>query len=412
MLDDLADQLARRRKITQQDDERGALLAELRDSRDVRREVNLLWMPLTASGLIGDLLTKPAKLAEAGGGVLGPKQQQLLLREPGSPWTISDVPLLDEAAELIGADIEALAADRASSARVASERAEALEFARKVLRESGEASSMMTAEMLVDRFAEVGPLRTVAERAAEDRSWTFGHAVVDEAQELSPMQWRLLTRRVPNLSMTVVGDVAQTGSSAGTLSWATVLDPLAGGRWRLAELSVNYRTPRLVMDVATSLLHAHNVDLDEARTAREGDHPPIFVRVDRSAGAVAAAVAAIVGQDDAALGGGRVGVVGTRAQAPDLAKVLPDALPAGGDGRLVERVEVFGVDDVKGLEFDVVVVVDPEGIVHESPRGVNDLYVALTRPTQRLTVVHHGRLPRGLPSPDEGSVAPTQGSLF
>jgi DNA helicase IV len=370
VLDDLADQLAERRRLLGQDDEREALLAELRDSRDVRREVNLLWMPLTATGLIGDLLTKPGKLAEAAGGVLGPAQQRLLLREPGAPWTISDVPLLDEAAELIGPDVEALTADRAAALRASAERVEALEFARKVLRESGEAAAMMTPEMLVDRFAESGPVRSVAERARDDRRWTFGHAVVDEAQELSPMQWRLIARRVPNRSMTVVGDVAQTGSAAGTTSWATVLGPLAGERWRVEELTVNYRTPRVVMDLATALLDAHGIVVAPSRTAREGDFPPIAVRV----------------------GGGRFGVVTARALAADLTKALGDAVV----GELDERVEVFAVDDVKGLEFDGVVVVDPAGIVAESPRGVNDLYVALTRPTQRLTVVHHGRLPRGL----------------
>jgi superfamily I DNA/RNA helicase len=109
---------------------------------------------------------------------------------------------------------------------------------------------------------------------------------------------------------------------------------------------------------------------------------------------VAAAVARTVTADDAALGGGRFGVVTSRARASDLAKALADEIP----DELAERVEAFAVDDVKGLEFDAVVVVDPVGIVTESARGVNDLYVALTRPTQRLTVIHHGRLPRGLES--------------
>lgn len=394
VLDDLADQLAERRRMQAQDDEREALLAELRDSREVRREVNLCWMPLTARGLVSDLLTKPARLAEAGGGVLGPAQQRLLVRDPGAPWTISDVPLLDEAAELIGPDVERMSADRAAAARAALERSEALEFARRVLRESGEAAAMMTPEMLVDRFAESGASRSVAERARDDRTWTFGHAVVDEAQELSPMQWRVLARRVPNRSMTVVGDVAQTGSAAGTTSWPEVLEPIAGSRWRVEELSVNYRTPSRVMDLATSLLTAHGIAVIPASTAREGDHEPAGVRVPRAE--LAAAVARAVTADDAALGGGRMGVVTTRAAAGEVAKAVADLLPPGTDGALADRVEVFAVDDVKGLEFDAVVVADPVGIVGESGRGVNDLYVALTRPTQRLTVVHHGRLPAGM----------------
>jgi DNA helicase IV len=408
VLDDLADQLAERRSMQGQDDERGALLAELRDSRDVRRELNLLWMPLTATGLVNDLLTKPAKLAEAAGGVLSPAQQRLLLREPGSPWTVGDVPLLDEAAELIGPDVEALATERAAAARVAAERAEALEFARKVLRESGDAAAMMTAEMLVERFAEAGPVRSVVERALQDRTWTFAHAVVDEAQELSPMQWRLIARRVPNRSMTVVGDIAQTGSAAGTTSWPAVLDPLAPGRWRLEELTVNYRTPRRVMDLADALLRAHGIAPAPARTARDGEFEPAAVEVPPGdAGAVAKAVAAELLSHDRALDGGRFGVVTTRAGAGELGQVLAGMLDAGVlDESLDARVDVLAVADVKGLEFDAVVVVDPAGIVEESPRGVNDLYVALTRPTQRLSVVHHGRLPRGLEFPHLAGTGP------
>lgn len=403
VLDDLADQLAVSRKMHQQDDERGALLEELRDSRDVRREINLLWMPLTAQGLVNDLLTKPHKLAEAAGGLLSPAQQRLLLREPGSPWTISDVPLLDEAAELIGADAEASAADRAAALVASRERAEALEFARKVLRESGEAAAMMTPEMLVDRFADSGPSRSVAERAREDRTWTFGHAVVDEAQELSPMQWRLIARRVPTKSMTVVGDVAQTGSAAGTSSWAGVLDPLAGDRWRVEELTVNYRTPATVMDVATDVLAGAGISVAPARSAREGDWAPVAVHVaSRDAADVAAALVDAVAADDDALDGGRFAVVTPRAVHPEITKAVTDALRRNDSGSrgprepLAERVDVLTADDVKGLEFDAVAVLDPWAIVKESPRGINDLYVALTRPTQRLTVVHHGRLPKGL----------------
>ena len=88
---------------------------------------------------------------------------------------------------------------------------------------------------------------TAAQRAAADRRWAFGHVIVDEAQELSPMAWRLLMRRSPSRSMTVVGDVAQTGDLAGASSWDGVFAPYVADRWRLAELTVNYRTPAEIM---------------------------------------------------------------------------------------------------------------------------------------------------------------------
>jgi DNA helicase IV len=398
VLDDLAAQLAAARGLEADGEDRADLLAELRSELAVRREVNLLWMPLTAQGLVADLLARADRLAAAADGILSRREQDLLLRPKGSPWTTADVPLLDEAAELIGTDVAALAAEQARGAEAARERSESLEFARKVLEQSPDAYTMMTPtpEMLADRFeggAAAG--HTLAERAREDRTWTFGHAVVDEAQELSPMQWRLVARRVPGRSMTVVGDVAQTGSAAGTTAWADVLDTVAEGRWRLEELTVNYRTPAEVMELATALLEAHGIAVKPARSAREATWPPSAVLVPGgSPQAAASAAVAAVRADDAALDGGRYAVVIPRDGYERLAADVAAAL--AGEPVLAGRVDVLTVDEVKGLEFDGVTVVDPQAVVDASPRGVNDLYVALTRPTQRLTVLHPGALPPGL----------------
>jgi DNA helicase IV len=394
VLDDLATQLAQARGLDAGED-RADLLAELRAELAVRREVNLLWMPLTAQRLVEDLFARPERLAAAAGGILSAAEQRLLRREKGAPWTVSDVPLLDEAAELIGADVTALAAAQARGAEAARARAEALEFAGKVLEQSPDAYANMTptAEMLADRFEAGTTTAPLAERAREDRSWTFGHAVVDEAQELSPMQWRLLARRVPVRSMTVVGDVAQTGSAAGATAWGDVLDTVVEGRWRLEELTVNYRTPAAVMDLATALLEAHGVAVKPARSAREGTWAPVAVRLPATdADSVTRAAVAAVTADEEAVGGGRFAVVVPRSGYPYLAAAVAAVLP----GDLAGRVDVLGVDEVKGLEFDAVTVVDPQAVLAGSARGVNDLYVALTRPTQRLTVLHLGTLPPGL----------------
>jgi len=395
LLDDLSVQLASARN---QDavEEKPELYAELRDHAGVRRELNLLWLPQTATGLLAKLFARPDRLAAAADGVLSPTEQARLRREPGAPWTVADVALLDEVAELIGPDVTVSAAARAAAVRLAAERTESLRFARIVLDTAGDASEMMTPEMLADRFADGGPARSVAERARDDRGWTFGHAVVDEAQELSAMQWRLLMRRVPSRSLTVVGDVAQTGSAAGTSSWAQVLDVHARDRWRLEELTVNYRTPAVVMEPAVSVLAAAGMPVKAPQSAREGDWPPSAVRVPAGDdAALAGAVLAALGADDAALGGGRFAVVTPRAGHGALGALVRERL-AGGP--LDGRVEVLTVDDVKGLEFDGVVLVDPAAVVAGSRRGVNDLYVAMTRPTQRLTVLHHGDLPPGLES--------------
>jgi hypothetical protein len=256
-----------------------------------------------------------------------------------------------------------------------------------------------TAEMIADRFEAGGTVRPISERARDDRTWTFGHAVIDEAQELSPMQWRLLARRVPVRSMTIVGDVAQTGSAAGVTAWGDVLDTIAEGRWRLEELTVNYRTPAEVMDLATALLEAHGIAVKPARSAREATWSPVAVRLPApDADSVTRAVVEAVTADELALRGGRIAVVTPRSGYGYLAGAVRSALTGATtpDDDLSGRVDVLSVDEVKGLEFDAVTVVDPQAVLAESARGVNDLYVALTRPTQRLAVLHHGTLPPGL----------------
>jgi DNA helicase IV len=399
VLDDLAAQLARARHLEFDEDTRQELLAELRDHVDVRREINLRWMPLAAQDFLDRLLSRPDRLRAAARGVLGPAEIRLLLRDPGSPWTPADVPLLDEVAELIGTDITADASAARERQDAAAERARALEYARGVLEMSGEAAAMMTAEMLADRFSAGPSAMTVAERAREDRSWTFGHVVVDEAQEASAMLWRALARRVPSRSMTVVGDLAQTGSAAGASSWAEVLDPLAPGRWRVAELTVNYRTPAKIMEPAARMLTAAGITVRTPQAAREGDWEPLAVLVPADgadeATAVAEAVVRAIVADDSALGGGQFAAILPRAAHPETAERIRKMLgEAAAD--LGERVSVLTVDEAKGLEYDAVTVVDPAAILAESPRGASDLYVALTRPTQRLTVLHHGDLPPGL----------------
>ena len=115
------------------------------------------------------------------------------------------------------------------------------------------AYDLIDASQLAER-QNVGTRLTTAERAAGDRTWTYGHVIVDEAQELSAMAWRMVMRRIPNRWVTVVGDVAQTSDPAGASSWQRMLEPYVAQRWKLAQLSVNYRTPSEIMAVAAAVL--------------------------------------------------------------------------------------------------------------------------------------------------------------
>lgn len=387
-------------------EDRAEIVEDLRTTREVRVALNLAWMPLTPQRLVEDLLTKAHRLAAAAPD-LGEAERARLLREPGSPWTPADVPLLDEAAELLGEDDQA---ERAQAAADARRRQEELDYARQVLRSSGSGGGMVSAEVLADRFAHSGPRLTTAERAAADRTWTYGHVVVDEAQELSAMAWRMVLRRVPTRSLTIVGDVAQTAAAGGAHQWAAMLDPVLRGSWRLTELTVNYRTPGTVAHAAARVAAAAGLPVTELTSARD---VPDALRVHRTdeAGLLDAVVRAATegvrsldheGPEDA----GRMAVIA----APHRVEAVRAALaadeigrhlrPAGSGSVLDARLAVMPPRASKGLEFDVVVLVEPEDLL-PTP---GDLYVAMTRPTRTLHVVAAGALPAGL---DDEDAAPS-----
>src|SRR5699024_6414141 len=121
--------------------------------------------------------------------------------------------------------------------------------------------------------------RTLAERATSERSWTYGHVVVDEAQEHSAMSWRALMRRAPTKSFTVVGDVAQTSSAGGTDSWTSALSPYIQVRLQVEHLTVNYRTPRRFMDRAVAMAKAHDLPVTPVSSVRDGEKDPLITRV-------------------------------------------------------------------------------------------------------------------------------------
>nr|WP_229795267.1 AAA family ATPase [Saccharothrix coeruleofusca] len=359
---------------------------ELREDDAVRAAVERLWPTLTPQRLLEELFASPQRIAKAAP-KLSAEERALLVREPGSPWTPADVPLLDEAAELLGED------DTEAKARAERQRRQAVDYAQGVLDildlEDDADPDILMATDLVDayRLAErhgAERYETAAERAAADRTWTFGHIIVDEAQELSAMAWRTLMRRCPSKSMTVVGDIAQTGDIAGATSWDQVLSPYVMNRWKLTELTVNYRTPSEIMAVAADVLASVNPELVPPTSVRDSGHAPWSRRVADLAAALPAAVA----EESAAIGDGKLAVIVPAARLAQLRAAVPDATDD-----LDAPVVVLGVVDAKGLEFDSVLVVDPSGILAESPRGASDLYVALTRATQRLGVLHTDDLP-------------------
>jgi DNA helicase IV len=211
------------------------------------------------------------------------------------------------------------------------------------------------------------------------------------------MAWRMLLRRCPSRSMTVVGDLAQTGAPGGATSWAEALDPDAAGRWRQERLSVNYRTPAEIMAVAADVLAASGATRAPVSVRRAGA-APWRLRVERAE--LAERLAELAAAEVAVVGDGRVAVLVPGAEAAPVGGRLAEALPgtavASGPEALDAPVAVLTVTEARGLEFDSVLVAEPAAILGEGPNGANRLYVALTRATQRLGVVHSGDLPPSL----------------
>ncbi len=386
---------------------------------EVQAAIQELWPSLTPQQLVADFLAEPVHLPDA--------DADAIRRTPGhhgpwpaeEEWTPADVPLLDEAAELLGED------DSAARAAEEAERQERIKYAQGVLDLSygsrtqefedkdDEDSEVLAAHDLIDadRLAdrqEEADHRSAAERAAADRTWAFGHIIVDEAQELSAMTWRLLMRRCPTRSMTLVGDPAQTAEPGGCGTWETILAPYVDDRWEHVRLGVNYRTPREIMDIAAAV----------PRSVHPGFEPPSSIRstgvrpwaLGASADDLPRAVADAVvretaggaksraqegesGADGAAEG--RLAVIAPQPHHAALYATLSAALPevsAGQDVDLTRPVVLLDPRQAKGLEFDTVLVVEPAEF------GTSDLYVALTRATQRLGVIHAAALPEALRS--------------
>lgn len=372
---------------------------ELEAEDDVVRTVLQFWPTLTPQRLLRDLYSDSDFRKKVTRGWTD-DDRAALQRAPhplpeDADMSPADVPLLDELAELIGYRTdEAEREQRAQWRRRIAEAQDALDIltgsAPQDLEDEMDPELLMAydlidAEQLAER-QEVVEYRTTAERAYSDRSWTFGHVIVDEAQELSSMAWRMIMRRIPNRWMTVIGDTAQTGDPAGTTSWRELFSSYVGDRWRLRELTVNYRTPAEITRYANRLLTEIDPAQSPPESLRSNGIEPYAVRASQHTTLETAVRTA------------------HSAAWPGLTAVL--AADTASDAALAvddhDGVRVLPLTAAKGLEFDNVVVVEPADLVEGSPRGLSDLYVALTRATQRLVVVHARELPAALSDLPEG----------
>jgi DNA helicase IV len=308
---------------------------ELHNDAGLKAALDRRWPSVPPAALVGEVLTRPAVLAAAAAGVLDPSEQRLLRRRRARAWTTADAALVDEAKDLING-----------------------------------------------------------------QSRTYGHAIVDEAQDLSPMQLRMLARRCPSGSMTLLGDLAQAVGVWGHRDWNDVAAWLpAPAGVRVVELRLGYRSPGQVLELASRLLPEAAPDVTPTEAVRPGRSDPRRIRVGPGelAEAVTGEVAALVDAWPT------VGVILPGHEVDAVVVALRRRLgaivgEAAVDG-LGRRVTVVSAEGAKGLEFDAVVVGEPEGIIAERTvraAGLRLLYVALTRPTQHLSIVSSTPLPAAL----------------
>lgn len=367
-------------------------MSEIRDSVDARRAINLAWMPTQAPAFLRKLWSRPDLLAQANrkaGTPLSVEDLNLLYRTQDQPLTISDIPLIDELEELLGTlDLASAQKRRAEEQREKEER----ERASEALKATGLGGGIVTADMLMRQTQEAPSLRPLAERARADRSWTYGHIVIDEAQDLSPMAWRCLLRRCPSRSMTVVGDLDQKRGHRRPHSWKQALGPAARAFSEEFVLSISYRTPRALTRIAQAVMAQHGTPVLYPMEAVR-DVPDCYQVSHTHKDTLKECVSQIVSAMEERLdreegeGKGRICVI-----VPDAQAQLWHADESGASA-LDQRVSYLTAAGSKGLEFDSVVVVEPGAILDQ---GSGDLFVALTRATHDLHAVTTTQLPRGM----------------
>ncbi|MFF1839031.1 RNA polymerase recycling motor ATPase HelR [Streptomyces sp. NPDC058231] len=335
----------------------GLLRRSLPQNRDLVTAFDNAWPLLEAADLVGDLWSVPAYLRKCAPW-LGPDDVRRLQREDAQAWTVSDLPLLDAARHRLG-DPETSRRRRRHEASVAAERERMAKVVDALLEADDDGEGVMTMlhgqdlkDALVDGSALPGTEPDLL-------AGPFAHIVVDEAQELTDAEWQMLLIRCPSRSFTIVGDRAQARHGF-TESWQERLERVGLDRITLASLSINYRTPEEIMAEAEPVIRAVLPDANVPTSIRSGDVPVVH---------------GSASELDSVLG------TWLTAHADGIACVIGD--PAF---RPTSRVRSLAPELSKGLEFDLVVLIDPESF-GTGIEGAVDRYVAMTRATRRLVIL-------------------------
>ena len=364
------------REITSQvadEIDRENALAALRSSSLLAAAMDVLWPTLTPEQLVTSLYTEPKIHRLGTRHHLTEDEAAPLRRAAADGWTVEDVAVLDEARSQLGVGERPAKPVRSTAAEDEQIRRDEAQHAA----DSTGAGWAVDGATLLARYDQPEAIDSLRDMAVVDANWTYSHVMVDEAQELSNMQWRMLVKRCPTRSMTIVGDMAQASSPGAARSWDAALAPHFPKGWKLVQLTVNYRTPAEIEPIAVAVLAAGGIDVVHPRAVRStGVEPEVMIL----AGDVVGPTLHTLVSNHLSAENGTIAVIGASAAAGELdwlASVTPTDQAA---------LSVIDIAASKGLEFDTVVVVDPARMLR-SASGFADLYVAVTRTTRRLVVL-------------------------
>jgi len=374
----------------------GELAELIRSTPQFKEALQRIWPRLSGQELLHDLLGAPALLKAAGKDVLSEKEIELLYRPRFTSseeiaWTKADAALIDEARVLVGPRRRPRPLPKPNDPGVLD-------------------GVDLDAYSGVHRAAALREARRLAvaqsQELDEAEFVTYGHIAVDEAQDLSPMELRVLKRRDLTGSMTIVGDMGQATTASSSASWDVLLNVLAPRRTpSRVDLTVSYRTPEEVLNFAAATLLAATPELEPPRPVRRAGTLPTVKKV--SEDEFNSALVDLTRVEIDAVAPGRVAVIVSSKRVDEIVSTLREGGLEAVDPRdqeskgLSADLVVLAAEGANGLEFDAVVVVEPGQIANRgaldatgvTPRGLRTLYVALTRPTRRLAIVACKELP-------------------
>lgn len=378
----LSQRVATARNVTLNDDD--WITNDVASDPEVRRVINLHWLPASAAWLYSHLRKWPELLIKVAPELTAVERE--LLFHPNwlqdAKISAGDIAILDEFTDVLGEVLSNSERRRQSQELAESNRLE--NYVAETMDEMNLGQGIVNSQRILSRIEETRYSGALSERAATDRQWTYGHVVIDEAQELSPMQWRMITRRNPVRSMTVVGDLDQRMTGDQISSWNQLL-PNWQDYLRVERLTVSYRTPQEILDYAAEQMKLNGTPVAPITAPRS--EPTALTLKDGAKENFNEVLTQSLKKETEFLNseyGEGFGTIAVICPEHEISEITEAIAELGQKNFTEDRLSILTAREAKGLEYDVCIVIHPDEIAKESH---GNYYVALTRATKRLTVL-------------------------